>query len=279
VKVEKDGSAMFKIPANTTISIQPLDKEGRALQLFRSWLVAMPGEELSCVGCHETPNESPVTNKTVASSRAPQRIAPYRDRVEGFSFNAEIQPILDAHCVRCHDGTDKKPNFKNTEIQNPSRLSANYSDSYYAFHRYFRRPGPESNGTMSVPYEFHASTSEGVQLLEKGHHGVKLGEDSWRRLYTWIDLNVPFYGSWSSAYSENDGHRQKTAEMSAKAATLRAKYALVNSNWEYTPTKGYPVAVSEEKGLEKSDPISVSAKNWPFDAAAAKQLQKQAGAT
>jgi formylglycine-generating enzyme required for sulfatase activity len=65
--------------------------------------------------------------------------------------------------------------------------------------------------------------------------------------------------------------------MSAKAAAIRAKYAHVNSDWEYIPTKSYPVAVSKEKGPEKSDPISVSAQNWPFDAAVAKQLQQQAG--
>jgi len=278
VKVEADGSAMFKIPANTTISLQPLDKAGRALQLFRSWLVAMPGEELSCIGCHESPTEPPVTNKTVASGKAPQRIRPYRNLVEGFSFNAEIQPVLDAYCVRCHDGTDKKPNFKDTAIARPGNLSANFSNAYYAFHKYFRRPGPESNGTMSIPYEFHASTSEGVQLLSKGHHGVKLDDESWRRLYTWIDLNVPFYGSWSTAYSADNARKKWTADISAKAATLRAKYALVDSDWEYTPTRSYPVAVSKDTGLEKSDPISVSAPNWPFDAATAKQLQQQAGA-
>jgi hypothetical protein len=239
---------MFKIPANTTISIQPLDKAGRAMQLFRSWLVAMPGEELSCIGCHESPTEPPVANKTIASGRVPQRITPYRSRVEGFSFNAEIQPVLDAYCVRCHDGTDSnKPNFKDTQIAE-NKTSQNYSNAYYAFHKYFRRPGPESSGTMNIPYEYHASTSEGIQLLSKGHYGVNLDGDSWRRLYTWIDLNVPFYGSWSSAYSEDSGRKKKTAEMSAKAAAIRAKYAHVNSDWEYIPTKSYPVAVSKEKG-------------------------------
>ncbi len=277
VKVEDDGSAMFKIPANTTISLQPLDKQGRALQLFRSWLVAMPGEELSCVGCHESPAEPPVTNKTIASGKSPQRIKPYRRLVEGFSFNAEIQPILDAYCIRCHDGTDpKKPDFKDTTLAT-TNTSANYSKAYYAFHKYFRRPGPESSGTMGIPYEYHASTSEGVQLLEKGHHGVKLDEDSWRRLYTWIDLNVPFYGSWSTAYAGDGGRRQRTETMSAKAAALRAKYAHVQSNWEYTPSKAYPVMLTKTKGLEKSDPLSVSAKNWPFDAATARQFQAQAG--
>jgi formylglycine-generating enzyme required for sulfatase activity len=269
---------MFKIPADTTISIQPLDKAGRAVQLFRSWLVAMPGEKLSCVGCHESPSEPPVTNKTLASGGPPQRLTPYRNRIEGFSFNAEIQSVLDAYCISCHDGSDAQtPNFKDTEIARPGNVSANFSNAYYAFHRYFRRPGPESSGIMQIPYEYHASTSEGIQLLEKGHHGVHLDEDSWRRLYTWIDLNVPFYGSWSTAYSADNRRNQWTADISTKAAALRAQYAHVSSNWEYTPTESYPVTVSKEKGPEKSDPISVFVKNWPFAAAAAEQMQRRAG--
>jgi formylglycine-generating enzyme required for sulfatase activity len=278
VKVEKDGSAMFRIPANTTISIQPLDKEGRALQLFRSWLVAMPGEELSCIGCHEPPTEPPVTSKTVASGKAPQAITPYRSRVEGFAFDTEIQPVLDAYCVSCHDGSDaKKPDFKNTALLDTKKVEEHYSNAYHAFHRYFRRPGPESSGVMGIPYEYHASTSEGVQLLEKGHHGVKLDDDSWRRLYTWVDLNVPFYGSWSSVYAIDEKKETWTTNIAAHAATLRAKYANVESNWEYTPAEPYPVAASKGKSEELQAPVSVSAANWPFTAEAAKQLQKQAG--
>ena len=44
VPVEEDGSAIFRVPANTPISVQPLDAEGKALQLMRSWFTAMPGE-------------------------------------------------------------------------------------------------------------------------------------------------------------------------------------------------------------------------------------------
>ena len=106
---------------------------------------------------------------------------------------------------------------------------------------------------------------------------MKLDDESWRRLYTWIDLNVPFYGSWSKAYEGDDGRKKWTADISGKAAALRAKYALVNSDWEYTPTKAYPITASQEKGLEKSDPINVSANNWPFDAVTAQQLQQKAG--
>jgi formylglycine-generating enzyme required for sulfatase activity len=278
VKVERDGSAMFRIPANTTISIQPLDKEGRALQLFRSWLVAMPGEELSCIGCHEPPTEPPVTSKTAASGKPPQAIRPYRPRVEGFAFEAEIQPVLDAYCVRCHDGSDpKKPDFKNTALLDTKKVEEHYSNAYHAFHRYFRRPGPESNGIMGNPCEYHASTSEGVQLLEKGHHGVKLDEESWRRLYTWIDLNVPYYGSWTSVYSIDAKREAWTTNIAAHAAALRAKYAGVESNWEYTPETPYPVAAIKEKGEERQAPVAASAPNWPFSTEAAQQLQKQAG--
>ncbi len=278
VKVEKDGSAMFRIPANTTISIQPLDKEGRALQLFRSWLVAMPGEELSCIGCHEPPTEPPVTSKTAASGKAPQAIKPYRSRVEGFAFDTEVQPILDAYCVRCHDGSDaKKPDFKNKALLDTKKVEEHYGNAYHAFHKYFRRPGPESNGIMGMPYEYHASTSEGVQLLEKGHHGVKLDDDSWRRLYTWVDLNVPYYGSWTSVYAIDEKKESWTTNIAAHAASLRAKYAGVESNWEYTPSQPYPVAVTKEKAEERQAPVAASAANWPLTAEAAKQLQKQAG--
>jgi hypothetical protein len=59
VPVEADGSAMFRVPANTPISVQPLDADGKAVQLMRSWFTAMPGEVLSCVGCHERQNSTP----------------------------------------------------------------------------------------------------------------------------------------------------------------------------------------------------------------------------
>ena len=42
-----DGSVFFRVPAQTPISIQPLDESGAALQLMRSWMTAMPGETVA----------------------------------------------------------------------------------------------------------------------------------------------------------------------------------------------------------------------------------------
>ena len=64
VPVEADGSALFRIPAKTPISVQPLDEQGCAVALMRSWVTAMPGETLSCVGCHDRRNSSPPSMQT-----------------------------------------------------------------------------------------------------------------------------------------------------------------------------------------------------------------------
>ncbi len=56
VPVSADGSAYFRVPANTPLSVQPLDENGQALQLMRSWFTGMPGEVVSCTGCHAAMN-------------------------------------------------------------------------------------------------------------------------------------------------------------------------------------------------------------------------------
>jgi cytochrome c553 len=114
VPVQADGSALFSVPANTPISIQPLDAEGKALQLMRSWLTAMPGETLSCVGCHERQNSGPPAKATLASQKAPDAIKPWYGPTRGFAFSREVQPVLDHYCVSCHDGGPNKtiPDFR-----------------------------------------------------------------------------------------------------------------------------------------------------------------------
>jgi hypothetical protein len=102
VKVESDGSASFRVPSNTPIAVQPLDADGKAVQLMRSWFVAMPGETISCVGCHEKTTDSPPNELTLATTKAPQSIEPWYGPARGFSFNREVQPVLDRYCVGCH---------------------------------------------------------------------------------------------------------------------------------------------------------------------------------
>ncbi|MBM4034708.1 MAG: formylglycine-generating enzyme family protein [Planctomycetes bacterium] len=104
VPVADDGSAYFVVPANTPLALQPLDAEGKALQLMRSWFTAMPGEAVSCIGCHEETNSSPPVLRPTALGAQPARITPWHGPVRGFSWDREVQPVLDKYCVGCHNG-------------------------------------------------------------------------------------------------------------------------------------------------------------------------------
>lgn len=116
VPVEPDGSALFRVPANTPISVQPLDAEGKAVQLMRSWYTAMPGEKVSCLGCHERTGDAPppalaqpggssVPYASLAAKRSPSPITPWYGPARGFDFEREVQPVLDRYCIECHDGS------------------------------------------------------------------------------------------------------------------------------------------------------------------------------
>ena len=221
VDVEPDGSAKFIVPAKTPFTLQPLDSEGKAVALMRSWMTAMPGETLSCVGCHDNRNGSPPTRQTIAQSKPPQTIEPWRGPVRGFSFAREVQPVLDKYCIACHNnqpyqgktlvdlradqgyyicfkGGDPKPTIERApKAELAGKYGGIFEPSYIALRRLVRVGGLESDLHFLFPMEFHADTSELFQMLKKGHYNVRLDDEAYDRLQTWLDLNAPCHGTWS----------------------------------------------------------------------------------
>ena len=53
VPVESDGSACFEAPAGRSLFLTLLDENGLAIKQMRSFMTVMPGERVSCIGCHE----------------------------------------------------------------------------------------------------------------------------------------------------------------------------------------------------------------------------------
>lgn len=108
--VHEDGSAYFNVPARTPVYFQALDDRGRAVQTMRSWSTLQPGETASCLGCHEDKNTAPPTVRgsiaTLALRQPPAALLPFHGPARGFSFVREVQPILDKHCIRCHQQRD-----------------------------------------------------------------------------------------------------------------------------------------------------------------------------
>lgn len=268
VDVEEDGSCMFKAPANVPLAIQPLDEEGKALQIMRSWFVGMPGEVVSCTGCHEQQNNSAPNRYSAASRKKPQAIKPWYGPRRNFAFVREVQPVLDQSCVGCHNSSSTAktklglpvPNFENTPGD------GGFSTAYVNLHPYVRRNGPEGDYHLLTPLEFHADTSELIQILKKGHHGVKLTEEQWDRLVTWIDINVPYWGTWTE---RTDG---KMKECLDRRREMAKRYANDDFDPEVIVNPYQPgTFVPPQKPAAPAPAPAVS--GWPFDATAAKAKQ------
>jgi formylglycine-generating enzyme required for sulfatase activity len=220
VPVFEDGSVHFTIPAATPIFIQPLDTHGQALQLMRSWFVGQPGERVSCVGCHESSRDAPLPHQTLAAASPPARIDPWEGGMRNFDYATEIQPIIDRNCMMCHDGQPAngryqtvRPDYQTQPIPylgpeliddwlfryagtlNKNNGGGQFSKGYIELFRMTRGPGIESDLHLLTPKEFSADSTEFVQMLRKGHHGVKLTPQEWLKIHEWIDLNTPYHGN------------------------------------------------------------------------------------
>jgi len=285
VPVEADGSVLFRAPANTPLSLQPLDADGKAVQRMRSWLTAMPGETLACVGCHEKPGTVPVVTKPIALTRDPAEITPWYGPARGFSFDREVQqPVLDKYCVGCHDGkrrddgktppdlTTRPKDARSFHIMLGRNRKCNFTPSYWTLRAYVRSTN-EADNHLLLPYEFSADSSRLIRMLRKGHHNVTLPPEAWDRLITWIDLSAPAYGTWS----ENVG----TAKVD-KYRTIRKDLLKLYANVDEDPelilkrTSAPVVPVmppAETPRLTKVPRVE----GWPFNASQAKQLQTRAG--
>lgn len=225
IEVEADGSAMFEVPAVKPIFFQALDKEGRVIQRMRTFTQFMPGEVQSCTGCHADRNRAtPVNDRRIAAlQKPPQKMngAPWVEHKSAFSYMEQVQPILDAHCVACHnpiqeaggldlsgDRTDlfnvSYDNLVRTGInRNPTRSSA---AAYEFTHKYISYI-PSYNGVDSEymkpeyfePKSWGSYQSKLARMIrsghcdEKGRARIQMTDLEKRTVYAWMDYNVPYY--------------------------------------------------------------------------------------
>jgi Hydrazine synthase alpha subunit middle domain len=73
VPIEPDGSVRVTVPANVAVQVSVLDANAREIfPLHRAWLQLLPGEVLSCNGCHLPPAEqTPVAGGSFYSHGRP----------------------------------------------------------------------------------------------------------------------------------------------------------------------------------------------------------------
>jgi len=236
-RVETDGSAHFKVPTGVPVYFMALDEHGRAVQRMRTFTHFMPGEEQSCVGCHADRNDVAARNTTrpIAGLRPPQELDSPEWGVRGFSFPHIVQPVLDAHCATCHNavtragGVDLSPDRTDmfnvayetlaragTGAENPNAggfspdgLRTSPYTTWIASYN-----GCESNILEVTPKRWGSPASKLADIVLAGHPDkdgkprVHMPPDAKQRIFAWLDLNVPYYGTSTSNHYSLRGCRQ-----------------------------------------------------------------------
>ncbi|NQT51677.1 hypothetical protein HQ576_06495, partial [bacterium] len=167
---------------------------------------AKPGEQTGCIGCHEPMAEAPAATEAAprAALRAPSDIEPPPWGVRPMSYSQLVQPVLDRHCTRCHDGskgTDKS--FDLTARHTKPFMNMAIPLSYHHLRRYVRHA--PIHAYFKPPLSFGSRVSPLMQALAKGHFGVKLSPAEWRVLCAWIDCNAPYLDDYGAVAVKPQG--------------------------------------------------------------------------
>jgi mono/diheme cytochrome c family protein len=211
VPVEPDGSAHFRVPADTAVYFQLLDEDRMELRRMRSFISFQPGEMRACVGCHETRGVAPLagagargrrpraTSLALAREASLPLPAPWGDRP--ISFLRDVQPVLDRHCVDCHSGL--KPAG---EIDLGGGLIGHDREvAEYGHNRAFETilaknlvslsAARAQDASITPPLAYGSRRSKLLTALADENHAavVALDAEERLRLAMWIDANAPYH--------------------------------------------------------------------------------------
>ncbi|MCF7957838.1 MAG: discoidin domain-containing protein, partial [Phycisphaerae bacterium] len=205
VKVDKDGSAFFRVPAGVSLQLQTLDKNGMALLTEKSFFYLQPGENRSCIGCHEPTGMAPdmkIIAKTAKLQPVDLTPAAGPKYPGGMSFHRTVQPVLDRYCIKCHGLEETKGDVDliGEPTVFPKSLKAlikrgehRVGDKGYMGGG-IGGPGEPTQRNISRPMRFFAHGSKIPKMLLKNHGKVNMDPDSWMRIIEWLDLNAQATG-------------------------------------------------------------------------------------
>lgn len=252
VPVEVDGSAHFEVPAMRSVFFVALDAKGRAVKRMQSFTGVQPGETLGCIGCHEHRSSAPPPNSQtmpLAAKRPPDVIKPYAKVPDVLDFPRDIQPILDRHCVSCHN-TDRADGGV---ILSGDRGPL-YSHSYFSLTVTGQLADGRNRAESNYPPRALGSGSSAfLKMLDGGHHEVKA--DDFEKLIArlWIDSGAPYPGTYAALGSGMIGGYERNTQViendsdwpETKAASAAIARRCVSCHSE----QKLPMSLSDETGF------------------------------
>jgi mono/diheme cytochrome c family protein len=238
--VEADGSCHFQAPALREIYFQVLDSEGREIQRMTSAAQVMPGQAISCIGCHEPRQEPPpLAHSPIAARKPPHPPVLPADLNDGIvDFPTVVQPVLDRYCVSCHRDADPaggllltgdKTRFFNIAYENLLGRSRSYRQHDMATGEMLpaerAKPKPlvhfywllRTPSAVNVPLTTGSFASRLLDYVESDHCGQQIPLADRQRIYLWIDANVPYYGTYAHSRPQSPGRRDLCTDVATGA--------------------------------------------------------------
>ncbi|MFK7958348.1 MAG: hypothetical protein AB8B96_19800 [Lysobacterales bacterium] len=231
-----DTSVLFKIPADTPFTFQTLDRNGIALNMTQTWHQVRPGEvRTDCGGCHAH-SQMPLAFEGTAASRPDyeiydlSRVTPMMGQDDAGSptltdlnqpavnveFYADIRPMLQQHCVSCHNTSQNAGNLNLNDLSMDDNLPGDYRRLADDRSAQFGYPSVISNSQWR-----QTNASRYVRMFQ-----------SRRSLLTWQIFGARLDG-WS-----NDDH--PTESTPGDASTLPQGANANNADLDYVPSSAHP---------------------------------------
>lgn len=196
VPVEEDGSAYFEAPVEKAIYFQALDENGMAVQSMRSATYVHPGEQMTCLGCHEKRQETTPNRKMpMAIKRPPSKLVPnLEDGSCPLTYARLVQPLL-KKCNSCHKKNGKPiPDLKKYQFFYHGTGADNGIKPIYGGYR-----------TIAGRFGAIQSGLAGKMLMK--HHRESLTMAEINRITLWADANSNELGAYY------DVHKQRAGEV------------------------------------------------------------------
>ena len=209
VPVEEDGSAYFEVPAGRTVLFVALDGNDLSVKRMQSFTNVQPGEVLSCVGCHEHRALTPASikeNSLMAVRRPPSRIEPFEGLPDVLDYRRHIQPILNEHCVKCHNYKKREGRVALTED-----LGIMWSLSYYMLLAKGQVADGRNGYGNQKPRTIGSSASRLMHKIDGSHHDVTVTAQQWRTIWMWLESGAPYAGTYAALRNAAEQGRQGKA--------------------------------------------------------------------
>ena len=144
----------------------------------------------------------------MALRREPSRITP--DESPGArptSYPRLIQPILDAKCISCHDGTNHPLDLRGTQSTHGWFTSYLSLDPYvFRFNVFYPGSNQDRTYVRTEPGRFGARASKLYHILKDGHGN--LTPEELHRFIIWMDSGIaPFYGTYHALEAQRAGQQ------------------------------------------------------------------------